>query len=324
MRIIDVHTHVWPDALAPHAVSAVGSQGHIAAHYDGTVAGLTSAMDRAGVDVSVVLPVATKAGQVLTINDYAASLRTNPRLVPFGAMHPDLEEPAAEVARMRSIGLTGFKMHPEYQAFDPLDAKLEPIYAAAVEHGMTVFFHAGGDVAFDTVRGTPDVFVELLDSWPELHVVLAHMRGFRQWHAVTGRLAGHDVYFDTGYTLGHLPDDEFVALVRAHGPERVLFGSDGPWTDAGREIDDDHYGTTLFAAPSLDELPPQARSLLSLRPDLAFDDHVAIGTAALRVLIERFVEAGASKFVVVAMADDIHSWLERIRVEAVELVEQCV
>jgi probable F420-dependent oxidoreductase len=92
--------------------------------------------------------------------------------------------------------------------------------------------------------------------------------------------------------------------------------------DAGREIDDDHYGTTLFAAPSLDELPPQARSLLSLRPDLAFDDHVAIGTGALRALIERFLEAGASKFVVVPIADDIRSWLEQMRVEAVEQVEQ--
>jgi probable F420-dependent oxidoreductase len=91
---------------------------------------------------------------------------------------------------------------------------------------------------------------------------------------------------------------------------------------AGREIDDDHYGTTLFAAPALDELPPQARSLLSLRPDLAFDDHVAIGAAALRALIERFLEAGASKFVVVPIAEDIPSWLEQMRVEAVEPVEQ--
>lgn len=72
MSIIDVHTHIWPDTLAPAAVSAVGSQGHISANYDGTVAGLKAVMDRAGVDVSVVLPVATKPGQVRPINDWAA------------------------------------------------------------------------------------------------------------------------------------------------------------------------------------------------------------------------------------------------------------
>jgi predicted TIM-barrel fold metal-dependent hydrolase len=236
MRIIDVHTHIWPDALAPAAVSAVGAQGHIRAEYDGTIAGLKATMDRAGVEISVVLPVATKPAQVRTINDWAASLVGDPRIVPFGAMHPDFEAPAAEIARLRSLGIGGFKMHPEYQSFDPLDPKMEPIYAAAVEQGMTLFFHAGGDVAFDSVRGTPAVFAKLLDDWPELQAVLAHMGGFRQWRAVAGRLAGRDVYFDTAYTLGHLPDDEFVALAREHGCERVLFGSDGPWTDVTEQI----------------------------------------------------------------------------------------
>lgn len=262
MTIIDVHTHIWPDALAPAAVSAVGSQGHIAAHYDGTVAGLKTAMDRAGVDVSVVLPVATKPRQVRTINDWAATLIGDRRIVPFGAMHPDFDDPAEEISRMRELGLTGFKMHPEYQSFDPLDARLEAVYAAAIEHGMTLFFHAGGDVAFDTVRGTPAVFAELLDGWPELHAVLAHMGGFRQWHEVTSRLAGRDVYFDTAYTLGHLPDDEFVALAREHGTDRVLFGSDGPWTDVAQQLD--HLRGLPFTAAELDAiLTGNARQMLA-------------------------------------------------------------
>jgi len=67
-------------------------------------------------------------------------------------------------------------------------------------------------------------------------VVLAHLGGFRQWKGVAKVLAGRDVWLDTAYTLSHLPDQEFVDLVRAHGTERVLFGSDGPWTDAGIEI----------------------------------------------------------------------------------------
>jgi predicted TIM-barrel fold metal-dependent hydrolase len=252
MRIIDVHTHIWPDTLAPAAVSAVGAQGHIHPCYDGTIVGLEAAMDRAGIDVSVVLPVATKTGQVATINDWAASLLGDPRVVPFGAMHPDFPDPDAEIARMRTMGLTGFKMHPEYQSFDPLAPGLEPVYAAAVRYGMTLFFHAGGDVAFESVRGTPAVFAELLGEWPDLDAVLAHMGGFRQWHAVTGRLAGRDVYFDTAYTLGHLPDDEFVALAREHGCERVLFGSDGPWTDVAEQLA--HLRRLPFTPAELDDI----------------------------------------------------------------------
>ena len=92
--------------------------------------------------------------------------------------------------------------------------------------------------------------------------------------------------------------------------------------EAGREIDDDHYGTTLFAAPSQASLSPAALSLLGLRPGLALDDHVAIGARALRELLERFVEAGASKFVVVPIAADLSAWLEELRVEAVAPVEE--
>jgi len=235
MRIIDMHTHAWPDALAPGAISTVGAQGHIAAHYDGTIAGLLGAMDRAGIDASVVLPVATKPTQVATINDWIATT-ASARVVPFGAMHPDFPDPAAEIARMRSLGLRGFKMHPEYQAFEPCEERMRAIYAAAIEHGMILLFHAGGDVAFDSVRGTPEQFCTVLDEWPALTAVFAHMGGFRQWHVVTGRLAGRDSWFDTAYTLGHLPDDEFVALAREHGCDRVLFGTDGPWTDAGAQL----------------------------------------------------------------------------------------
>lgn len=231
MRIIDVHTHTWPDALAAHAVSSVGGQGHIAPNYDGTVLGLKASMERAGIDVSIVLPVATKAGQVRTINDFSASLLPDPHIVPFGAMHPDFADPRGELARLKELGIRGFKMHPEYQAFELDEPRMTPIYEAATELGLTIFFHSGGDVAFSSVRGTPDAFVRLIERYSDLHAVLAHMGGFRQWHAVTGRLAGRDVLFDTAYTLGHLPDEEFVALAREHGTDRVMFGTDGPWTD---------------------------------------------------------------------------------------------
>lgn len=236
-RIVDIHDHAFTDALAPSAVEALlhHAGGDLKTFYDGTISGLLAEMDRTGVDVSVVQPVATKSSQVSAINDWAASIASE-RIVPFGAMHPQLSDPAAEMARMRSLGLLGFKMHPEHQAFEPHDPALEPIWKAAIDNELIVFFHAGADVIHPTVRGTAESFVALLDAWPGLVVVLAHLGGFRQWREVAEQLAGRDVWLDTAYTLGHLPDDDFVSLVRAHGADRVLFGSDGPWTDAAAEI----------------------------------------------------------------------------------------
>jgi predicted TIM-barrel fold metal-dependent hydrolase len=235
VRIIDIHTHAWPDAVASKAVPALMSQGTLTAYYDGKVAGLLGEMDRCGVGVSVMQPVATKPSQVAGINDWAASIRSD-RVVPFGAMHPDLEDPAAEIARMAALGLQGMKLHPEHQSFAPDEPRLAAIYEAAVAHDMTVFFHAGADELHETVHGTPESFVSVLEGFPEMRVVLAHLGGYRVWNHVAELLVGRDVFLDTAYTLGHLPDADFVEIVHAHGPQRILFGSDGPWTDASAEI----------------------------------------------------------------------------------------
>lgn len=236
MPIIDIHTHAWPDAVAAKAVPAlVAASDGLVAQYDGTVAGLTASMDRTGVDVSVVQPVATKAGQVAAINDWVAA-QDSDRVVAFGAMHPDLEDPASEIARMAGLGLRGFKLHPEHQSFAPHEPRMRTIYEAAIANRMIVFFHAGADVIHPTVHGTPASFSQVMDEWPDLTAVLAHLGGFREWKGVAEHVAGKDVWLDTAYTLGHLPDEEFVRLIRAHGPGRVLFGSDGPWTDPCAEI----------------------------------------------------------------------------------------
>ncbi len=236
MPVIDVHTHAFPDALAPSAIAALEAKGGLRAQYDGTIAGLLAEMDRVGVDISVVQPVATKPGQVASINDWAAGAQSD-RIVVFGAMHPDLVEPAAEMARMASLGIRGFKLHSEFQSFEPHEPRMASIYAAAIEHRMIVLFHAGADIMYPTVRATPESFAAVIDEWPELTVVLAHLGGFRQWEGVARHVVGRDVWLDTAYTPRHLPDDEFVALVRAHGADRVLFGTDGPWTDAAVEIE---------------------------------------------------------------------------------------
>jgi hypothetical protein len=90
--------------------------------------------------------------------------------------------------------------------------------------------------------------------------------------------------------------------------------------EAGRAIDEDHYGATVFAVPSEDELPAAA-ARLARRPDLAREDHIAFGAGELRRLLERFLAAGASKFVVIPVARDLGAWLRELRTEVVAPIE---
>lgn len=235
MRIIDMHAHVFPDAIAPAALDALEGEGGVVAYYDGTVGGLVSAMDRAGIDRSLVAPVATKPSQVRSINEWVATLGTD-RIIPFGAMHPELDDPGAEMDQLVSRGIRGFKLHSHDQDFCPDEPRMARIYEAAIERDLVILFHAGG---FPRARGfesRPGHFARMLDAYPRLTCILAHMGSYLYWDEVREHLLGRDVYFDTAYVPGNLPDDKLLALIRDHGVEKVLFGSDGPWTDAAAEI----------------------------------------------------------------------------------------
>jgi probable F420-dependent oxidoreductase len=87
--------------------------------------------------------------------------------------------------------------------------------------------------------------------------------------------------------------------------------------EAGRAIDEDHYGATVFAAPGEGDLTAEASSRLRLRRDLAREDYLAFGAEELRALLDRFRAGGASKFVVVMVARDILAWLREVHVEVV-------
>lgn len=236
MPVVDIHTHVFPPAVAERALGGIVARVGVTAHYDGTPGGLLAAMQGSGVTVSVLCPVATRPDQVRSINDWTASLAGD-RLVPFGAMHPSFGDPAGELERMVGLGIRGIKLHPEFQDFDPLEPRMTAIYRAAADLGLPILFHAGEDPNFDTVRGVPKTFRRLVEEHRDLTVILAHLGGFRVWDEVAEHLLGENVYLDTAYTFGHLPSEDVAAIVRGHGVDRILFGSDGPWTDARAEVE---------------------------------------------------------------------------------------
>jgi uncharacterized protein len=233
-HILDLHVHIFPDKVAAAALPGLVERSGVEPRFDGTLQGLLATMERNGVTRSVVQPVATRPQSVAAINDWAASLQGG-HVLAFGAMHPDHPDPGAEIARLAALGLRGFKLHPEFQVFHPDDDRMAPIYETALAHGSVVFFHAGADIAIPTVHSTPRSFAHVLDAYPGLTVVLAHMGGWKQWDEVVEVLIGRDIYLETSFTLPYLGARGFRELVDAHGAARVVFGSDGPWADAAED-----------------------------------------------------------------------------------------
>lgn len=136
MRIIDFHTHCYTDALAERAMRKLAESGGIAYYHDGTVRGLIRSASDAGVDLSVVMPIATKESQNTTINTWAAEVQEeNDSLLCFGTVYPFTSDYKAVVAQIVELGLKGVKFHPEYQSFHIDDRAVYPLYEEIAKAG---------------------------------------------------------------------------------------------------------------------------------------------------------------------------------------------
>jgi uncharacterized protein len=231
-----MHVHAFPDALAPRAMAALQDPIDWKAIGDGTIAGLLRSMDAAGVDISVVLNIATKPTQVETILRWCEQI-ASPRIVPFASVHPKTPEIGRWVRRFRDAGLRGVKLHPMYQEFAVDEPRMDPLYAAVAEAGLLLEPHSGYDIAFpgDT-RADAERLARVIQRHPSLKMICTHLGGWKQWDAVSRTLAGKNVWLETSMSLSLLGTQASADLVRMHGAGNVLFGTDWPWTDQTDQI----------------------------------------------------------------------------------------
>lgn len=234
--IVDVHTHIFPDSVAVNAVPKLAQEAGIKESLDGRWCSLLDSMNQHGIDACWLQPVATKPKQVDSINQWMMDIRSD-RCVTFGAFHPGYADLPSLIRRLAQNGFPGIKIHPEYHEISPLHESLFPMYEAVIEANRIILFHAGLDIGIPTINSSPAQFAELSERFPDLVMILAHMGGFKQWEEVRKHLVGRNVFLDTSYSLDFLSDEEFVALVRSHGIEQILFGTDSPWADQGKELE---------------------------------------------------------------------------------------
>lgn len=236
--IVDIHTHTFPDAIAARAVPALAQEANVPAYTDGTNAELRASMARAGIGLSVIAPIATKPAQVRNINAWATSVnRQYDDLLCLGTLHPAQEDWAEEIAHLVEDGIPGIKLHPDYQQCFVDAPHMLHMYRALADAGRFLLLHAGVDIGLPPpVHGTPERIARLLDAVPELTLIAAHMGGYSLWDDVERYLVGRDLYFDTSYSLADMGTERMVAMIRAHGAQRVCFGTDSPWADQAVEV----------------------------------------------------------------------------------------
>lgn len=234
--IIDFHTHIYPQWVAAKILPAAKKKLLVEVPGTGAPQDLRQHMSDSGISRSVLLPLAKGREDVPSLNDWILSV-SGDDLLPFGAVHPFMENLEYELDRLYARGVRGVKMMPLLQEVYPDDPRCERLYEALIKREMILVTHAGRDpLERREIFGTPERFARVIQCYPDLRLELAHLGGLRMWDEVRRYLlpAGKNVYFDTAYVSFYLAPEEMEELIRDIGPERVLFGSDYPWEEPGR------------------------------------------------------------------------------------------
>ena len=228
--IIDFHTHCYPRSLAIKVTETVQPRRWIPTP---TRQVLLDTMKEAGVDLSIQLPVANRPDTVREVHAFAQSVQCA-QIQSFAACHPDSPDVLDWLDEVAEAGAIGVKFHPPFQKFDPQADKYRPVYRKIGQLGLIALFHGGrARPKNQETFCTPASFAHIVDAFQGSPVILAHMGGFRIPHAERFLLADLPVYVDTALwpsVYADLSEAHLLSVMDRIGPERVLFGSDFPYT----------------------------------------------------------------------------------------------
>lgn len=237
--VIDFHTHTFPEKIAKASIESLAKCSGITPHTDGTAEGLKRSMEESGVALSVVLPVVTKPAQFETVNRVAAkTCEEGGGLLSFGGIHPDCADIKRKMRELKSLGLKGVKIHPAYQKVYIDDIRYLRILEAATEQGLIVSVHAGVDIGLPVpVYAAVEKIVRAIKETAPEKLVLAHLGGWKEWDAVEEMLAGENVYLDTAFLEDYIDDEQLLRIIKKHGSDKILFGTDCPWSGQKESIE---------------------------------------------------------------------------------------
>lgn len=244
-KIIDFHTHAFPDALAQKAMAQLHGElhtelycqeGNFSSYLDGRISSLLASMDKSGIQTSVLCCIATRPTQYEQILMWCKQIRCD-RIVPFPSVHPDDPLAVKNILRIAEEGFIGVKFHPYYQHFNLDEPRMNSIYEALSANKLITVMHTGFDIAFERVdRAGPKRIINVIKRFPELKFISTHLGGWYDWQEVEKYLLGKPIYMDISVSREFLGEQRFRTMLLNHPQDYILFGTDSPWADQHSEI----------------------------------------------------------------------------------------
>lgn len=239
----DGHVHVLPEERTAEFLTC---QGPDAPWSRCGVDDCLRRMDRYGVERALLVP---NNDQYLYNQDPSV---TNRFLGEVVKAHPDRFWAFADVTAsgayfieqtpcileeaVTEYGLSGLKLHPTNLHMDADDLRLVPVLRKAAELGVPVMFHANPCRLGFHDNCAPDRINRMIQIFPDLEIITAHLGGMKWQDAVSGC-----TWADMSYILPKLAKlyglEQTNRILRAFGPDRLIFGTDFPDGDYDTYLD---------------------------------------------------------------------------------------
>ncbi|MFA5313904.1 MAG: amidohydrolase family protein [Methanomassiliicoccales archaeon] len=203
-------------------------------------------MPKAGVDRAVILPldfgvVAPPKKDVEEFNDWVFdwSSRYPDKLIGFMGIDPQRGDQAIRLMRKYHAKYEpkGIKIYPP-TGWYPYEERVANFWKEANDMGLAVVTHSGAaPEPLQEEKGRPVHFKPILDRYPDLHLVIAHLGGMYRKDTYEMAADHPNLYVDCSALQGWLPSNPEVVINRLKeaisvlGPDRIMFGSDFPLFD---------------------------------------------------------------------------------------------
>ncbi len=269
IRVLANHAHVFPESINPN----------------GSIDRLLRLLDACKIEQVVCFaPFPHQMdGKGIEPNEWLArSIEGNPRLFGFGTVDPRRDDLAAQVRRIKELGLRGMKLHPNAQDFDILAPKILQVYGEAEAQNLFITFHSG--VHRSRLRETAvKKFDEIPWQFPRLKFSMEHVGGYHFFNEALAVIFNHvPPPWETGvcnvfaglasvFTTDHnrfwyLSEERLKELAAQVGVRQLIFGLDFPYN-----LEDD----TLLGMRTLSRLftPEECAMILggNLRRELGIE-----------------------------------------------------
>lgn len=202
-------------------------------------------MAEVGICKRIIKNFAAQPGGVPAANDFAIEIthQKYPNLIPTGTIHLGYSNNEAEVERLAQAGIRGIALDSCWQGFDVSDPNLREVYKLISHYKMFVLAHTGIDPEglYKDSQTWPEHIKRAKGMLPDSTIIAAHLGANEKFERAIEYKGASGILFDLAWIMEScdkklISQGMIIEVINYLGVDRIVYGSDYPWTDPGAQL----------------------------------------------------------------------------------------